>query len=284
MKWFKHDTDGHESEKLVALRSKFGWDWLARWYVLLEMVAAKMDDSDRCHLEYPIKEWCYQLDCTPRQLLAFMTYLDAEKIGGSTVKVDPELLQSFTQSSPEVTPKLRQSSAEVSPRLRRDSVAITSKLLRIDIPNLLKKRDDSSRKVRKKSSKSPGQSVERRNSSNEELKERRAKSEEHANDSEPNIAPSPFPKPESEDQFLNDLDEFMDQLNEIVKLTEHDRRGIRFDILQRGKSDDLSWILDQLRAAKTDGRLNVEKHGIRNATAFIRSKIQELSGNKPQGP
>lgn len=142
MKWFKHFTDGHESENLITLRVKFGWEWLARWYVLLEMVAAKMDASDRCHLEYPLRDWCRFMDCSPRQLLDFFTFLVSKKIGGCSIEVDPELLRSYS---------------EVTPKLRKDSASFSSVLLKIYLPNLLKNKDEYTSNIVTKSRHVSGQ-------------------------------------------------------------------------------------------------------------------------------
>jgi hypothetical protein len=72
VKWFKHDTDGHRSEGLLFIKEKYGREWVCRWFEILEMVAEKMDETDRCHLELPVSEWCKRLDCTAKKLSSFL--------------------------------------------------------------------------------------------------------------------------------------------------------------------------------------------------------------------
>jgi hypothetical protein len=88
------------------MRAEFGWDWLARWYVLLEMVAAKMDETDRCDLEYPVGEWCRRFECRPQKFRSW---------------------------------------ALRTVQLTATQVVENGELIRISIPNLLKKRDNFTR-------------------------------------------------------------------------------------------------------------------------------------------
>lgn len=55
MKWFKHDTASHRSDALIRLRSEGGLEAYGFYWMLCELVAEKMDVSDRCNLENPIK-------------------------------------------------------------------------------------------------------------------------------------------------------------------------------------------------------------------------------------
>ena len=57
MKWFKHMANGHKSESLSKIKGKFGLEGVARWYILLEVIAEKMDESDRCHAEFSVSDW-----------------------------------------------------------------------------------------------------------------------------------------------------------------------------------------------------------------------------------
>ena len=57
MKWFKHETDAIHSEKLTRLINEFGFEGYGRFWRIMEIVAERMDVSDRCHAELPEKEW-----------------------------------------------------------------------------------------------------------------------------------------------------------------------------------------------------------------------------------
>jgi len=72
MKWFKHDTDCDRSEGLTSLICEFGWAGYGRWFRLLEIVASKMDGSDRCWAEYPTKEWRQLLGLKQKKLSLFL--------------------------------------------------------------------------------------------------------------------------------------------------------------------------------------------------------------------
>ena len=58
MKWFKHDSDAFTSEGVEILIDEFGFAGYGRWNRLLEIVAFKMDETDRCWVEYPVSKWC----------------------------------------------------------------------------------------------------------------------------------------------------------------------------------------------------------------------------------
>ncbi len=72
MKWFKHHTDCASSENLNYLLSIEGFAGYGRWFRLLEIVASKMDNSDRCHVEYPIGTWCSLLGLKQKKLISFL--------------------------------------------------------------------------------------------------------------------------------------------------------------------------------------------------------------------
>ena len=57
MKWFKHEVDAIHSEKLTRLKSEFGFEGYGRYWRIMEIVAERMDGSNRCHAELPEKEW-----------------------------------------------------------------------------------------------------------------------------------------------------------------------------------------------------------------------------------
>ncbi len=52
MKWFKHMTDASLDENIVAIRNKYGREGVCRYWEILELIASKMDDSDRCEVTY----------------------------------------------------------------------------------------------------------------------------------------------------------------------------------------------------------------------------------------
>jgi hypothetical protein len=106
MKWFKHETDAKDSEKLKAIIDEFGFEGYGRWFRIMEIIAEKMDDSSRCHYEQSEWEWCCNLKAKRKQLTCFLKATEKQML----CKVTPN-----------------------------------GKQLRIEIPNLLKKRDNYSK-------------------------------------------------------------------------------------------------------------------------------------------
>ena len=103
MKWFKHDTDAFLSEGIDALIEAEGFAGYGRWMRLLEIVAFKMDESNRCHAEYSIKKWCSLLGLKQKKLTSFL------KLTENQLKT---------------------------------KVVCFENIIKIEIPNLLKKRDN----------------------------------------------------------------------------------------------------------------------------------------------
>ena len=107
MKWFKHDTDGDRSAGLSYLIDQMGCAGYGRWFRLLEIVAEKMDSTDRCHVEYSPKKWCSLLGVKQKQLVLFL---------------------------------------ELTENKLKTKITYSENIIKIEIPNLLKKRDDYSKK------------------------------------------------------------------------------------------------------------------------------------------
>jgi hypothetical protein len=103
VKWFKHLTDCQNSESLSYLLSLEGFAGYGRWFRLLEIVAARMDKTDLCHAEYPIGKWCSLLGLKQKKLISFL-----------------ELTEN-----------------ELKTKVKR-----SGNIIRIEIPNLLKMRDE----------------------------------------------------------------------------------------------------------------------------------------------
>ena len=79
MRWYKHQTKSHNDEKLAEILYQLGLEGYGFWWLMLELVASEMDASDRCELSYPLKVWARRLHCTPRKTSAFFEMF-SEKI------------------------------------------------------------------------------------------------------------------------------------------------------------------------------------------------------------
>lgn len=106
MRWYKHVTNSHNDEKLAEILHEFGLEGYGFWWLLCEIIGKEMDNSDRCHLSYPLAAWARKLHCSKRKTSMFfqkfseisLVFLDfsAENekscIGKLTVKI-PNLLK-----------------------------------------------------------------------------------------------------------------------------------------------------------------------------------------------
>ena len=115
MKWIKHDTDLSESEKIESLISEYGFEGYGRYWRIMEMVAKNMDESDRFHAEFPESYLC------------------------SKLKVRRTVLKRFLERAAKVFGLF----AVCYENERRRG----KPLIRIEIPMLLKKRDNYSRNL-----------------------------------------------------------------------------------------------------------------------------------------
>jgi len=116
MKWFKHDTDCDRSEGLSFLIDQEGFSGYGRWFRLLEIVAEKMDKTDRCHAEYSIQKWCSLLGLKQKKLISFL---------------------------------------ELTENKLKTKVFSYENIIKIEIPNLLNKRDNYTKDFQETSKKLP---------------------------------------------------------------------------------------------------------------------------------
>lgn len=113
MKWFKHLTESHDDEKLALLQAEFGLEGYGFYWLTLEIIAKQMaPGSEKTFVEYPITIWRKFYGFSPKKLRKFAGFCSEFEIF---------------------------------------SVKFSEKTLRIDCPNLLKYRDEWSRKKPKNS-------------------------------------------------------------------------------------------------------------------------------------
>ena len=117
MKWFKHMATANRDEKIARLIDDGGFEAYGFYWFVLETIAEQMDSSDRTWVEFPISHW--------RRITGFMA------------------------------PKLRKMLGSCE-RVGLLLVISSDTDIKVDCPNLLKIRDDYS----KKSGQAPEQEVE----------------------------------------------------------------------------------------------------------------------------
>ena len=57
MRWFKHMAHSHTDERLSSFIDESGLEGYGFWWLLLEIVAAQMDSSDKCEVTYSLPHW-----------------------------------------------------------------------------------------------------------------------------------------------------------------------------------------------------------------------------------
>lgn len=117
MRWFKHMTNSSLDEKLARFMDKYGLEAYGFFWRVLEAIAENVDETDRKHVEYSSKTWCKLLGIRPQ---TFRKLISESEVSG--------LFQ----------------------------VCFNSDLIRVESPNILKFRDEWTRKK----SKTPEQRIE----------------------------------------------------------------------------------------------------------------------------
>jgi hypothetical protein len=131
MRWFKHLTAAHNDEALAEVLDEFGAEGYGMWWLILEKIAAQMDKTDRCFARYSLKNWSKTCQVSAKKFQKFVSFLS----------------------------KLEKLSAKKCEK--------NSNFLIIECPNLLKFRDEYTKKSgqtperrRKKSNNTPSQETE----------------------------------------------------------------------------------------------------------------------------
>jgi hypothetical protein len=117
MKWFKHYSDASDDEFIAKLESQFGLEGYARWWKILEIISKQMDETNRCHAEYPVDKWKRLLSIKQEKFL--------------------KLFLNFCQTSSKL------------------SVNFSETFIKVECAKLLELRDEHTRKLRSKSGVTP---------------------------------------------------------------------------------------------------------------------------------
>lgn len=136
MKWFKHMTCSGDDEKLSAIMDELGMEGYGFYWRLLEVVAEKLDQNGEPSCQFSAKKWGNFFQFSAKKFLKFAQIL-AEK--------------------------------------RLISVEISENFVKIDIPNLLKYRDNYQKKC-EQTSKKPSS-----DNNNNSIKEEEKEAEEDIN-------------------------------------------------------------------------------------------------------
>lgn len=235
MKWFKHDTDGYRSEGLAAIRAEFGFEGVGWWYTILEMIAEKMDGSDKCSIELPLQNWCRTLETKPKKFRSYLILLSQ---------------------------KCKTSSSETE----QNGITYVS----VSIPNLLKKRDEHTTRLGSKFGAKPVQEGEGEGEGDKDSEKEITKTSKVPMGSKvtrasarPSSFEKSFPNP-------NQNSELIEQLLRVTGAESYqDKTDLVFDALQAIKQGNIQQIHNLISEIKAG-----EHHKTRNLIALARAKLR----------
>lgn len=148
MRWFKHMTNSSHDEKLSQLIDEGGLEAYGFWWRLLEIVAELMDNTEKCEATYSLPQWSRLFYCHHHTINKYFRFL--KEIGLADVQIiTQELPPQLPNDYPDVT---RGSNRGVTRKYGNSNS--NSKII-VTIPNLLKYRDEYSKKSGQTQNKNP---------------------------------------------------------------------------------------------------------------------------------
>lgn len=75
MKWFKHMSDAHSNPKLVSVITEHGVEAYGLYWILIELVAKGVDETDNTSVQYPLKYIQKITGFYPKKLQTLMEHL-----------------------------------------------------------------------------------------------------------------------------------------------------------------------------------------------------------------
>lgn len=85
IRWFKHLALAHEDEAMIELISICGVEAYGVWWIILEKIAHHMDKTDRCELTQPTKRWASNCGVSVKKLTKILEIL--RKSGKISVEI-----------------------------------------------------------------------------------------------------------------------------------------------------------------------------------------------------
>lgn len=143
MRWFKHMTNSRMDEKLARFTDKYGLEAYGFFWRVLEIIAASMDETDRNYAEYSMKTWCNLLGTRPQTFRKLIQ--------------ESALLGLFEVSFSGVSEQFESGFRGVSDQFKK---CFSDVLIKIKSHNILKLRDDWTKKKAKNSGVTPEQRIE----------------------------------------------------------------------------------------------------------------------------
>lgn len=74
MRWFKHRTDADGNEKLARLQDAFGLEGYGFWWRVVEIIATRVTEENRTDLCYSAKNWARRIGVSTRKFKKLLSF------------------------------------------------------------------------------------------------------------------------------------------------------------------------------------------------------------------
>lgn len=74
MRWFKHMTDADDDEKLSRLQDEFGLEGYGFWWRVVEIIAKRVTEENRTDLCYSTKNWARRIGVSTRKFKKILSF------------------------------------------------------------------------------------------------------------------------------------------------------------------------------------------------------------------
>jgi len=75
MRWLKHLTSARHDEALAELLDEHGAEGYGVWWIILEMIGRQMDNTNKCSARYSIKKWAKSCQVSPKKFQKVVSFL-----------------------------------------------------------------------------------------------------------------------------------------------------------------------------------------------------------------
>ena len=93
MRWLKHLSSAHNDEAMSELLDEFGPAGYGVWWIILETIAAQMDKSQRCFARYSVKKWAKTCGISAKKFQKIVSFLSKiEKLSAKNCEKNSDFL------------------------------------------------------------------------------------------------------------------------------------------------------------------------------------------------
>lgn len=93
MRWFKHLTSARHDEAMAELLDEFGAEGYGMWWIILEMIGRQMDKTNKCSARYSLKKWSKACIVSTKKFQKVVSFLSKlEKLSIKTCQKNSNFL------------------------------------------------------------------------------------------------------------------------------------------------------------------------------------------------